>query len=1181
MRNFDNQRVIKALLLAGGASTLALASPAMAQQGPSQGQAGAEGDDIEGLPEVSPVPSSAAESTRIVVTGSRIQRQDFEANSPIVTVDEEFLQQSSTAAVEQQLNRLPQFVVSQSSTSSNNNANGLQAAGGDIQPNATNTPGAATVSLRGVGANRTLVLIDGRRGTPGNASGAVDVSTIPSAALERVEVISGGASATYGADAVAGVTNFILKRNFEGVEIDAQAGISQEGVGFEYQISGIIGADFADGRGNVSFAGSLNERERVLFRDNPFYQRLWENPNTTTGAFFFVPRPAAVLGGGGLTPIGTAILNSNFPGANPAIPANFGNVFFNPDGSIFLNGFAQRGGGAPFYDPAGLSPELGFAKTTSVGTLAFINTLTPQTIPTTRYNFLARGNYEINDWIGVFGQGMFSHNSTYTVQEPGPLTGGWGVAVPWGSGVYTGGGYTTSGNVSSVLADGVTTNPAFTSLYGSVLPCANNPTGGCTNTQVFQAVVPQNLQALLNNRVNPNAPFNITGFLPNPRETFSDVKTYTLIAGLEGTIPGLDWTWEAFVNHGFSQNLSRQTGMYSLERTRALFTSPNFGQGFVRVGNPSGGGFGAATGRCTTGLNFFGSYEGVSDDCREAIAADVSNRITTRQTIAEANLQGGLFELPGGELRFALGASYRENRFEFVNETLSTAGRSFLDQAIGIYPSANMPNQGIDVKEFYGELLVPLLSDIPFIEELSLELGGRMSDYSTTGTSYTFKALADWRVTDWLRFRGGFNRSERAPNIAELLLAPQQSFGTDPIGDVCSTRHNLAGSANPTNNPGGAAGAADVVAVCQELIAQGNNGVYVPVTDTFSYYNPTEIQARQPTGGGFSFAYAVGNEYYRQNINEGAAPLEPEVADTWTAGVVIQSPVETGILSRMNLTVDYFNITIKDPIGPVPVGGILLQCVGAQYNPAVEGVAGGVTDIAQLNTPEIRARAQAALQQSTCPDVARNPSTDGGNFGQFNTANVFGTYSNDGEIRLSGIDAVFSWGFDVGPGAVFASLNGNYMFDFSVQQLAGQPFIDYVGTTGTNALGVNSGSSFEYRIYGNLGYSVGPASISLSWQHIPETEDGGEAPFLNGIGTAGTDASGLPAYNLFNLNSSYELNENVRIRFGVDNLLNTRPPLTNVDVNVDPALGQLPGGGYSLFHDVQGRRFSLGANLRF
>ncbi len=107
-----------------------------------------------------------------------------------------------------------------------------------------------------------------------------------------------------------------------------------------------------------------------------------------------------------------------------------------------------------------------------------------------------------------------------------------------------------------------------------------------------------------------------------------------------------------------------------------------------------------------------------------------------------------------------------------------------------------------------------------------------------------------------------------------------------------------------------------------------------------------------------------------------------------------------------------------------------------------------------------------------------------------------------------------------------------------------------------------------------LGYSWGPASLSLQWQHLPATEDANEALFLNGLAEEGTDNSGLPAYNLFNLNGSYELNENVRLRFGIDNLFNKRPPITGIDVDTDPTVGELPGGGFSFFHDVQGRRFS-------
>src|SRR4051812_27146101 len=155
-------------------------------------------------------PAASGDIETVVITGSHIQRRDDQANSPIVTVDENFLKNSSTAAIETELTKLPQFHAVQTPTM-----------GGDIQPTPTNTPGAATISLRGLGANRNLVLLDGRRATPGNASQVVDISTIPSIAIERVETITGGASATYGADAVAGVVNFIMKRRFQGLQLDA------------------------------------------------------------------------------------------------------------------------------------------------------------------------------------------------------------------------------------------------------------------------------------------------------------------------------------------------------------------------------------------------------------------------------------------------------------------------------------------------------------------------------------------------------------------------------------------------------------------------------------------------------------------------------------------------------------------------------------------------------------------------------------------------------------------------------------------------------------------------------------------------------------------------------------------------------------------------------------------------
>src|SRR5690606_38002561 len=248
----------------------------------------------------------------------------------------------------------------------------------------------------------------------------------------------------------------------------------------------------------------------------------------------------------------------------------------------------------------------------------------------------------------------------------------------------------------------------------------------------------------------------------------------------------------------------------------------------------------------------------------------------------------------------------------------------------------------------YGELLIPVLADIPFIQEFNLEVGGRMSNYSTTGSSWTYKALADWAVNDWLRIRGGYNRAERAPNIGELFLAAQQTFGVNLAGDPCSVANPLPWSANPDNATG-----ANVQAVCRILMQQSGN----PDADT-EYYSGFQ----NPGTFGFAFPTLVGNPN-----------LVPEVSDTWTAGMVINSPMTSGPLSRLRLSVDWYDISIKDVIGPMTVAAAFQQCLDPALNPLV------------LTDPT------AAANTTFCQNVPRNQT------GQ--TGNVYTTYTNSGRVH--------------------------------------------------------------------------------------------------------------------------------------------------------------------------------------
>ncbi|HTJ19896.1 MAG TPA: TonB-dependent receptor plug domain-containing protein, partial [Steroidobacteraceae bacterium] len=194
-------------------------------------------------------PSSYAQDPsiqEIVVTGSRIRIRDFEAISPVATVSADTIKSTGELSVEEVLNRLPQ-VVPGLTANSNNPANGT-----------------ATVDLRGIGPQRTLVLVNGRRLTPSTSSGIVDLNNVPARLIERVEVVTGGASAVYGSDALSGVVNFILKDNFEGFDVGYQFGQSAESDGKDKQLDVLMGGNFADGRGNITAFASWYERDSVL-----------------------------------------------------------------------------------------------------------------------------------------------------------------------------------------------------------------------------------------------------------------------------------------------------------------------------------------------------------------------------------------------------------------------------------------------------------------------------------------------------------------------------------------------------------------------------------------------------------------------------------------------------------------------------------------------------------------------------------------------------------------------------------------------------------------------------------------------------------------------------------------------------------------------------------------------------
>ena len=257
-----------------------------------------------------PAAAQESEVSEVVITGSRIARQDYVSESPIVTIGQEQITQAGMVTVENALNQLPQFVAS----------NGA----GTNTTNFVTTPGQAYANLRGLGPTRTLVLVDGRRMIAGNPNAVVDLNTIPTFLVESVETITGGASAVYGSDAIAGVVNFKLRKDFEGLVFDAQLGVASEDDAGQQSFSVGWGKNFANGRGNISAGLSYDRREGLVASD-----RDWAAIGYSVLTTGLTPSGAATIPDGRFDPTSNSGGAANLP-SQAAIDAVFGRYGFAP-----------------------------------------------------------------------------------------------------------------------------------------------------------------------------------------------------------------------------------------------------------------------------------------------------------------------------------------------------------------------------------------------------------------------------------------------------------------------------------------------------------------------------------------------------------------------------------------------------------------------------------------------------------------------------------------------------------------------------------------------------------------------------------------------------------------------------------------------------------------------------------
>lgn len=997
----------------------------------------------------------------VKVTGSRILRRDLDATSPLVTVGAEAFESSGTVALETSLNKLPQFVpaVTQFTTT-------------DVQNTAVNTAGASTINLRGLGANRTLVLLDGRRAMPVNASLAVDINSIPSAAIKRVEVISGGASSAYGADAVGGVVNFILKNDFEGMEFDSQYGITDIGDDQEMRVSGLMGGNFSDNRGNAMFGVEYYKRGASLTRERDFYTKGWADPSTAgTEAFFsdtyFSPSAAA--------PVSQAAVNGIFSQATAGSVSAANNFFLNDDGTLFTPADAD---GAYRYN--GILDSR-FRTKTQTGTIKENQQNSLVSTPENRYSLFGRADYDIYDKLSFFIQGNFTKTHTRSVLQYSPAVSGWAVNIP----------HDAAHPVS----------PELETLLNS------RTKKDATGATVSAAGDPWTLNRVLD-------------FL-GPRGSINDNQTYQILAGLSGALPVSDWTWEAYASHGNTEVTNALVGFASLARYRALVSLPNYGKNGVIQENaaPPGNGFAGARVTCTSGLPIFSNFQ-VSQDCIDAISANMQNVTNMDQDIVEGNVQGAIVNLPAGELRGAAGVDWRKNTFAYQIDNLAGTGSS-TDAPIGLFPASSTKGS-TTVREAYAELLVPVLADLPAVKRLNLELGYRYSDYDTSGNVSTYKALVDWNIVESVRFRGGFQRANRAPNIGELFLPSTQAVQGTTFGDPCATNSTASYGANSRVNPN----FATAQALCTQLM-----GAAAAAT----FYNP----ATQPTGAFFPFVTVT---------NQGNQKLTSETADTVTAGFVFRPAFEAKLLSKLTASIDFYSIKIEDAISTVSFDAIYNQCINPLNNPTQS-----------VNNP-------------FCQLITRDPTSG-------TPAVTRGQYQNVGTFKTTGVDLNIDWSADLVdmgmgslPGALSVNLATTYLDKFEAQDIAGAPVIDYAGTVGgiPGAVG-----QFRYKTFTTITYSTGGIAGSLRWRHLPSAHSAAYAQ------NPKSTFQGPAHYDVLDLTGNWELSQSYQVRFGVENVLDKAPQITNYDPTPGATFNSGQGTTLPGYYDVLGRRYFVGFKARF
>lgn len=1043
-----------ALLKAGAATAviaLTVAAPAFAQDA-----------------DVTTDTAAASEETgqAIVVTGTRLRSPNLESASPVTVVTAEEFALTGTTRVEDLINSLPQVFAGQ---------------GGSVSNGATGT---ATLDLRGLGSERTLVLVNGRRLAPGTPStSAADINMIPAALIERVDVLTGGASSVYGADAVAGVVNFVLDTDFEGFKINANYGVynhnnrassdvrgANDARGFGYPTGMVtdggtfdgtiaFGSSFDDGRGRVTAYMGYRKIDPVL-QARRDYSACSLSANTAAATTTL--GRAYNCGGSATSATGTVFYNEGFGADFTSTLAQFG-----PNRTL-------RSGTTPF----------------NFGPLNYFQR------PDERYTAGLFADYEISSAIKPYMEFMFMDDRTVAQIAPSgnfgnttaincdnPLLGAAQRAALCNSAnllvsPLPGNAFTVTGNVAAE-------NAARTArgLGEPLLPTTPfnfiDPLTGTTYNRGFAQILRRNVEG-------------------GGRQDDLQHVSYRAVIGVKGDLSPA-WSYDAFYQYGRNNYAQTYLNDFSVSRLgRALDVVRGPGGTPVCRSTLDG-----SDTNCVPWDIFSPGTVTPSAAATAYLSTPGFSRGVVQQQVANAFLSGSLGEYglktPWSDqgVDVVFGAEYRKESLEFNSDTAFSTGD------LAGQGAATLPVSGsFDVKEFFTEVRIPIAQD-SWVYDFTVTGGYRYSDYSTGATTDTFKIEGELAPIRDFRIRGGFNRAVRAPTVQDLFSP--NLVALDGSSDPC------AGFVITAANAG-----------CR---AQGLSVGQFVAPNPADQYN------------GF-----VG----------GNANLQPEIADTYTAGVVVTPTFLPGFTA----SVDYFNIDITQAIGGIGSDTILAACT-------------------------------ATADPFFCGLINRDPTgslwRSAGGF----TTNVT---QNIGGFKTSGIDAQINYNREIGDlGTLTFNFLGTYLDELVTDTGVTIPGLDQtfdcVGLYGNICGGPNPEWRHQARVGFNMSNGLG---ASVRWRYFDGVTVDALSTNTNLLNNAATGpapagvarpgAAGFDAVNYFDLTLTWDAGDNFNFVLGANNVFDKAPPTTGSQAC--PA-GACNGNVFAQTYDALGRYLFAGVTLDF